>query len=210
MRAAIFSLGLLLHSSLSLAQTPPTPTTRVATPTPTPAVAAAAPSGHGMTPFVRALSQGFQAYGRRDYNAAIQSFQEAEGIDRQSAWPRLYIGYAQIARGDAATALSSFRDAQRRATVAGDDGARARAMAAVALLLEGQTHWDEARIGWQDYATFCDGHAQAGFAATGRGRVQAIQERATLAEQYQAVRQRIAERQRINAAGPTAAPTARP
>lgn len=224
MRATLLALSVALAAPAAFAQnnTPPgtpsaqnpprpaagsTPTTGATATAQSPA---ATPSGHGMTPFVTALSHGFQAYGRHDYGAAIQAFQEAENLDRQSPWPRLYIGFAQAARGDAATALSSFRDAQRRATVASDDGARARAMGAVALLLEGQTHWDDARIAWQDYATFTDAHAQSGYPVVARQRVQAIQQRATLVEQSQAVRQRIADRQRINAEGatPPAAPPA--
>jgi hypothetical protein len=130
----------------------------------------------------------------------VTSFRQAAELDRNAALPMLYIGYAQLARGDAATALGSFREAQRLATVGADDGMRARAMAALAATLESQLHWDEARITWQDYATWGDSHAGVSFPATARARVEALQRRTTVVQAAEPVRQRIADRLRANAA----------
>ena len=83
----------------------------------------------------------------------------------------------------------------------GDDANRARALAAIASLNETQGRWDDARNTWNEYATFADGHPDRTFAAVARARAEVIGRRSTLDTEYSPVRERIAERQRVNASG---------
>ncbi|MBI5515072.1 MAG: hypothetical protein HY909_14950 [Deltaproteobacteria bacterium] len=202
MRPWLLSTLVVLAPLPALAQAPASPQRTTTTPS-TPPVGATpttTSTGRGPSPYQAALNQGTDAYRRRDYTTAVTAFQQASALDRAAALPMLYIGYAQLARGDAATALGSFREAQRLATVGADDAMRARAMAALAATLESQLHWDEARVTWQDYATWGDSHAGVSFPATARARVEALQRRTTVTQAAEPVRQRIAERLRRNAA----------
>jgi tetratricopeptide (TPR) repeat protein len=105
------------------------------------------------------------------------------------------------AQGNAANALGAYREAARIAQAEGDDASRGRALAAIASVHEGQQRWDDARNAWQDYTTFADSHAQSTFPAVGRARTDAIARRASIETEYAPVRERIAERLRVNASG---------
>ncbi len=202
--AAAFAV--VLASAPALAQSP----AHAPAATGSPAVSSSPPAAtaHGPTPFVTALARGADAYHRRDYDTAMTAFREASTLDSQSPTPRLYIGYLQATRGDATGAMANFREALRLATVANDDQARARALTAVAILHEAQGRWDDARLAWQDDVAFADAHPPIAYPATARARMDAIQARAALDQQYAPVRQRIADRLRANASGATTTPGA--
>lgn len=206
------TLALTLSASSALAQNQGASAGSAARPATTATTAttaqatAASPGSAGrpareVTPFQAALNRGAEAYRRREWDAAATAFREATGLNAQSPLPALYQGYVARARGDLASAQGNFREAQRIALAVGDDGVRGRVLAALAEFQESGNHWDEARGAWQEYTTFSDSHASVTYPAVGRARVEAIGRRATLAQQYEPVRQRIAERQRINAQG---------
>ncbi|MFO0653004.1 MAG: tetratricopeptide repeat protein [Polyangiales bacterium] len=177
------------------------PAARPAQPAATPAAPAAAANTHQPTPFDAAIMRGATAYHDHNLNAAATAFREAATANARSPLPQLYLGFVAQARGDAATALGAYREAARIAQAEGDDRNRARALAAIANVNESQNHWDDARNTWTEYATFADAHAQVAFPAVARARSETIGRRGTLETEYAPVRERIAERQRINASG---------
>lgn len=198
----VIALALALAPSAALAQNtnqsarPATPATAPAATTP-----AANAEAHQPSPFDAAISRGSAAYHDRNFDAAATAFREAAQANNRSALPQLYLGYVAQAQGQAATALGAFREAARVAQAQGDDRNRARALAAIANVNEAQGRWDDARNTWSEYSTFADAHAQETYPAVGRARSEAIGRRGTLETEYAPVRERIAERQRINASG---------
>lgn len=198
----VLSLALSLLSTEVLAQAAATPAAQaparpVATSTATPT----ARTPREVPPFQAALNRGAEAYRQRQWEAAATAFREAAAAEARNPLPQLYLGYVAMGRGDAATALGMFREAARIAQAEGAHLDRGRALAAIAMVHESQNRWDDARNTWQEYSTFADAHPQVTFAAVGRARTEAIGRRATLDREYAPVRERIAERQRINAAG---------
>lgn len=200
MRLAL-ALTLALLPSTALAQTA---RARPAAPTPAAAAAPATPAAtnaHQPTAFDAALARGADAYRERRYDVAATAFREAAQANARSATPQLYLGYVAAARGEAATALGAFREAARIAQAEGDARNRARAMAAIAAVNESQGRWDDARNTWTEYVTFGDAHAPETYPSVARARTEAIGRRGALEQEYAPVRERIAERQRINASG---------
>lgn len=169
------------------------------------AAPSAAPSAtpRAPTPYQAAVTRGAAAMHDRGYDAAATAFREAARLDPHAAAPHLYLGDVAIAQGNAMNALTAYREALRVATAEGNDADRGRALLAIAALQETQSRWGDARAAWQEYVTFADAHAAVTYAATGRDRVEVMGRRDTLAQQYEAVRQRIAERLRANASGQT-------
>lgn len=153
------------------------------------------------SPRDQALVRGAEAYRRQDWDAAGNGFREGARIDGAAAVPQLYLGYTAAARGDAGSAQGFFREALRLATVAADEFNQARARVAMAQLHESRSAWDEARTEWENYVRFADAHAATVSAAIGRARLEALTRRTTIAQESEAVRQRIEERQRANASG---------
>lgn len=185
MRRALAITLLLLPLGAS-AQTPTAPDAGVAR----------APS-----PLQQAILRGVAGYQRHSWDEAATAFREAARLDAASALPQLMLGYTAAARGDAASAQGFFREALRLATVAADDFNQGRARAALALLLETGGQWDPARAEWEQFVRFADGHAATVPPAMGRARMDALARRATVAQESEAVRQRIEERLRVNASG---------
>ena len=163
--------------------------------------AAAPANAHEVTPFQAAINRGAQAFHDRQLDAAAAAFRDAAARDPRSPVPQLLLGAVAQAQGNAANALGAYREAARIAQAEGDDASRGRALAAIASVHEGQQRWDDARNGWQDYTAFADAHAQSTFPAVGRARTDAIARRASIETEYAPVRERIAERLRVNASG---------
>ncbi len=197
MRLAL-ALSLALLPSAALAQTA---RAQPAAPTPAAPAAAATATAHQPTPFDAAVARGADAYRERRYDVAAAAFREAAQANARSAVPQLYLGFVAAARGEAATALGAFREAARIAQAEGDARNRARAMAAIANVNESQNRWDDARNTWTEYVNFGDAHAQETYPSVARARTEAIGRRGALEQEYAPVRERIAERQRINASG---------
>lgn len=198
-----FVLALALLPSAALAQSA-AQSARPATPaatTPAATTPAANANTHQPSPFDAAIARGAAAFHEHNLDAAAAAFREAAQANARSALPQLYLGYVAQAQGQAATALGAFREAARVAQAQGDDRNRARAMAAIANVNESQGRWDDARNTWTEYAAFADAHASETFPAVARARNEAIGRRGSLETEYAPVRERIAERQRVNASG---------
>ncbi|MBK6529767.1 MAG: tetratricopeptide repeat protein [Deltaproteobacteria bacterium] len=168
---------------------------------PAAAPVAATPPTRGPTPFDQSLRRGAEAFARRDFDAAMTAFRDAVQRDPRSPVPWLRMAAVSRARNDAATALGNYREALRLAIEASADADRARALAGVAELNEAQGLWREAIGAWGVVAEFADAHASVTSAAVPRARIEAIRRRESLDREYAPVRERIAERLRVNAAG---------
>lgn len=166
-----------------------------------PAALAQTPPTRGPSPFAQSLRRGADAFARHEYDAAMTALREAVQRDPRSPVPWLHMAAVARARNDAATALGNYREALRLAIEAHADADQARALAGVAELDEAQGLWREAIGAWGAVAEFTDAHASVGNAAVPRARIEAIRRREALDREYAAVRDRIAERLRVNAAG---------
>lgn len=180
------AICLLLSPLTARAQTPPSADAGVAR----------APS-----PLQQAILRGVAGYERHAWDEAATAFREAARVDPASALPQLMLAYTAAARGDAASAQGFFREALRLATVASDDFNQGRARIGLAQLQESGAQWDPARLEWEQYVRFADGHAATVPPGLGRARMDALARRATVAQESEAVRQRIEERLRTNASG---------
>lgn len=185
--ALLLALGLLSAPALALAQTPALPRT---------------PSA-----FEQGLQRGAQAFARRDYDAAMSAFRESVQADPRSPVPWLRMAAVARARNDDATALGNYREALRLAIEASADADRARALVGIADLDEAQGLWREAVGAWGVVAEFADAHPNVLSPAVPRGRIEVIRRRDVLDRECAPVRDRIAERLRVNASGANA-PTA--
>ncbi len=181
---ALFAL-LTLGPAASLAQTPP----------------------RAPPPFEQSLHRGALAFQQHDYDGAMVAFREAVQRDPRSPVPWLRMAAVSRARNEAATALGNYREALRLAIESSADADRARALVGIAELNEAQGLWREAIGAWGVVAEFADAHASVTNAAVPRARIEAIRRRESLDREYAPVRDRIAERLRVNAAGATT-PTA--
>jgi tetratricopeptide (TPR) repeat protein len=198
MRSVLSSLIMLLVPGTVAAQS--SPSVRDAAPVSSPA-ASSASSSREVTPFQAALNRGAQAFRERQFDAAATAFRDAAARDPRSPLPQLLLGAVAQAQGNTANALGAYREAARIAQAEGDDASRGRALAAIASVHEGQQRWDDARNAWQEYVAFADAHAQVTFPTVGRARLDAIARRTSLEAEYAPVRERIAERLRVNASG---------
>jgi tetratricopeptide (TPR) repeat protein len=131
----------------------------------------------------------------------MTAFRDAVQRDPRSAVPWLRMAAVSRARNDAATAMGNYREALRLAIEASADADRARALVGIADLDEAQGLWREAIGAWGVVAEFADAHASVTSAAVPRARIEAIRQRDSLDREYAPVRERIAERLRVNAAG---------
>jgi tetratricopeptide (TPR) repeat protein len=167
---------------------------------------AAAPPTRGPSPFEQSLRRGAEAFARRDFDAAMNAFRDAVQRDPRSPVPWLRMAAVSRARDDAATALGNYREALRLAIEASADADRARALAGVAELDEAQGLWREAIGAWGLVSEFANAHAGVTSGAVPVARIEAIRRREALDREYAPVRERIAERLRVNAAGAAATP----
>jgi tetratricopeptide (TPR) repeat protein len=194
LRPITLILGLAwLSPAAALAQNAPP---RATAPAPAPSTPARGPS-----PFDASLHRGAEAFARRDFDAAMTAFRDAVQRDPRSPTPWLRMAAVARARNDAATAMGNYREALRLAIEASADADRARALIGIADLDEAQGLWREAIGAWGVVAEFADAHARVTSPAVPRARIEAIRQRDSLDREYAPVRERIAERLRVNAAG---------
>lgn len=157
---------------------------------------------HGPSAGRRAVVRAQTALTSRDFSAAQTAYREASNENDTAVEGLLGLGYTAQLQGDRDAALAAYRQAADRASTAGHDLHRARALQSIATLYEEMGRWAEALTAWEAFVSFAEGHSSVANAANGRARVDVIRQRATREPQDQAVRHRIEERQRVNARGP--------
>jgi tetratricopeptide (TPR) repeat protein len=170
-----------------------------------PAVAAAQPrNDEEALAYTRAVQRGHDGAKRADWQTATDGYGEAASIRPRSGEPVLFQAMMLRARGDLPGALARFREAARltEATGQAEDGARAKALLGIAMVLESQRQFPDARTAFQAYVSFAESHGSVTtYPAVGRARVQAIDRVDELDQAYREVRERIAARERENSRG---------
>jgi tetratricopeptide (TPR) repeat protein len=154
----------------------------------------------GASPYVRKVANGIRLAASRDLDGATSALREAVQDQPSSAMAYYYLGEVQRLRGDMETALSTFERCTSFAGSQNDALYQARCMRGKADTLERMNgRREDARTAWNDYVRFADAHRQVSSPETGRARMQAIDAQLEQARAYIEVRQRIAERERVNA-----------
>lgn len=166
----------------------------------------AALPGHGVPPAQESRLRGDRAFLAHDLDGATAAYREAAQRDARSAAVQLRLASVARARDDAASALGMYREAARLAAEANDDWSRARALCGIAEVYEAQAQWRDASSAWAAVREFANAHSSTLFLGIATSRIEVIQRREQLERDYAAVRERIAERLRVNAAGPATPP----
>jgi len=144
-----------------------------------------------------ALQRGHRAFLARDFDTALAAYREAAMATPPLPIAHYFIGAAQRAKGSFDEALESFRTAARLAGDA-DAALKAKCLANIAWTFEAKQDFNAAREAWLEYKTWCTTHASIpGFPQIADERVAAIDVVKALDQTYEAVRQRIADRERV-------------
>jgi tetratricopeptide (TPR) repeat protein len=134
----------------------------------------------------------------RDYDGALMAFRRAIQSAGGDPAAYYYLGSTHRLRGQPSEALEMFRTARQLAQASGNARMEAMALAAVASTLELLPNkLDEARAAWQEYVRFADANSGLASPRVGRSRIQAIDAAKEIREAYAPVRERIAERERL-------------
>jgi tetratricopeptide (TPR) repeat protein len=148
------------------------------------------------------LAAGHASCKAGDHQAALTAYNEIKERLPGAAWIYLFIGTAQRGLEQWDEALASFKTA---ATIAGakDAGLRARALFNVAATRERQAggepgpsiHWKNAKIAWAEYLDLAKAHPEAKpFPEAAQARIDAIEKRLALWDEYETVRGQAKER----------------
>ncbi len=184
--AAAFAQGVPV-----ITQTPPPPSSAG-----TPDTAATAPQVVDTPETVHGkLARGHRLYLGSDFAGALSAYEQAKEMEPGNAAIYYFIGCAQIK-------LDRFDDARVTlktvSTLAGakDESLSAKAMFLVAVLEENRRRFDTAKEDWGAYKGYAQTHQQAvTFIATAEARLEAIERKRKLDEEYAVVRERIASSQ---------------
>ncbi len=148
----------------------------------------------GISPFMDKLSKGQKLMIARDFPGAIAAFREAVTEDPKNAIGHLYLGSAQLQKGDLGEADASLQTALRN--VGPDDAVRAKISFALADLHERQRKWDDAKGAWDTYQKDADRPKAKGFPDTGKERRAAIDKWLEAERAAGPVKARIAAREK--------------
>lgn len=162
---------------------------------------ATAVAGPGADAYTQQVQTGIQALITGDTAGAMTAFRAAAQLDGGRPMAPYYLAAANRMTGNLDEALTGFRAAAQLAQAANEPRWRARALQGVASTLErmdGQL--PAARDAWQEYVRFADSNTAVAHPQLGRARVQAITVMTEQENAYVTVRERIAEREREQAA----------
>ncbi len=144
---------------------------------------------------IQSIQAGHQAMLAKDYDTAIRQYTRAKEAASGNPEVFYYLASARMAKGDYDQAASDFHTAIE---VAGAKRAdlHAKCMFCLALLEEWRSKWAAAKSAWQEYITFANTHKDVkAFVENAQTRIKVIEARDELERSYQAVRDRIAERE---------------
>lgn len=195
-RAAITS-GLLLlplgAAAQSVVVTPVTDAGKPALASPAstaPATDAAAPAA--LATAGSKLASGHALYLQGDFPGALAAYEEAKELAPGSAHVYYFIGCAQARLNRYDDALVTWRTAT---TIAGakDENTAGKALFQIAVTEEQRSRFDAAKDAWTAYQGFAQTHAKAlTFVSSAKARLEALDKRAKLNEEYAPVREKIA------------------
>jgi tetratricopeptide (TPR) repeat protein len=148
------------------------------------------------------LADGHTKYRAGDFQAALEAYLQIKDKLPGSAWIYLFIGTAQRAMEQWDEALASFKTT---ATIAGtkDVDLRAKALFNLAVTHEARageepgpsTHWNSAKLAWAEYLDLARANPGAKvFPDDARARIETIEKRFALWEDYEQVRKQAKER----------------
>lgn len=148
------------------------------------------------------LAAGHMSYKAGDHQAALEAYQQIKEKLPGSAWVYLFVGTAQRALEQWDDALASFKTA---ATVAGtkDVNLRAKALFNIAATHERRAgeasgpaiDWKNAKVAWAEYLDLATANPAAKvFPETARARIEVIEKRLALWNEYETVRGQAKER----------------
>ena len=190
--------------------TPATTTPATTTPEPPPPAALPPGASERTPPAWLAIQRGHRAFQARDFDTALAAYREAAMSTPPVTIAHYFIGAAQRAKGSFDEAIESFRTVSRLAGDT-DPGLKAKALFNIAMTYEAKVDLASAREAWLEYKTWCTTHASiAGYPQTADERVAVIDAVQALNTAFEAVRQRIADRERQAAEDAAAAAAAAP
>lgn len=151
----------------------------------------------GADEYIQRVQEGIALLVSGDAGGSMSVFRDAIAMDQGRAEGLFYLACANRMASNYQDAVRGF---ERAADVASEPRWRARALQAVAQTLE-RMHGRlaDARTAWQAYVSFADANAAVAHPGMGRARIQAIDMMQEQERAYVAVRERIAERERVNA-----------
>ena len=168
--------------------------------------AAQAPPSDGeppaATPYITKVQNGIRLAVARDFDGALASLREAVQLNSAQPEAFYYMGEAQRMAGNLSEALEAFRTSARLASQMGNALFEGRALQGVAETLERTLDKrSEAREAWNGVFRHGEITGNNAMKEIARARSQALDRATEQDEVYVAVRERIAERERVNAQG---------
>jgi tetratricopeptide (TPR) repeat protein len=140
------------------------------------------------------LARGHASYMATDYSAALAAYQAAKDQDagRAPAYYFMACAMSKLDRHDEAIGLL-----KTTATIAGekDQNLHAKALFMIAVVQERKGDWAAAKAAWNEYVSYAKTHGDATtFVPVAEGRIEIIEKKLKLDEDYAPVRERRAKK----------------
>jgi len=156
----------------------------------------------GADEYTQRVQQGIALQVAGDSSGAQEAFRSAVGIDSARAPAVYYLAASNRMAGNLEDALAGFRQAAEKAAASDEPRWQARSLQGVASTLEQiDGRLADAYEAWQAYVQFADAHQTVAHPQLGRARMQAYNVMYEQELAFVSVRERIAQRERENAAG---------
>ena len=152
-------------------------------------LAAAADVPPGMS-YEAMIMAGHKLYVGGDAKGALGKYEAAKEATSGKAGAYYFIGAAKAKLGEFSEAVAAFNTA---ATISGDKDValHAKALFAIAMVLEQKGDWDAAFDAWKKLLDYTEAHADAkSFPDSAKSRIAAIENRRTLETEGAAIRSR--------------------
>lgn len=140
------------------------------------------------------LARGHASYMATDYSGALAAYQAAKDQDagRAPAYYFMACAMSKLDRHDEAVAML-----KTTATIAGekDQTLHAKALFMIAVVQERKGDWAAAKVAWNEYLSYAKTHGDATtFVSVAEGRIEAIDKKLKLDEDYAPVREKRAKK----------------
>jgi tetratricopeptide (TPR) repeat protein len=157
--------------------------------------ASAGASSSSLPPYYEGkLARGHAKYLASDYNGALAAYEAAKDQDagRAPAYYFIACAMSKLNRHDEAVAML-----KTAATISGekDQNLHAKALFMTAVVLERKGDWKGAKAAWNEYLSYAKTHGDATtFVPAAEGRIEVIDKKLKLDEEYAPVRERRAKK----------------
>ena len=141
------------------------------------------------------LARGHASYMATDYSGALATYQAAKDQDagRAPAYYFMACAMSKLDRHDEAVGML-----KTAATIAGekDQNLHAKALFMIAVVRERKGDWTAAKTAWKEYVSYANAHSDATtFVPAAEGRIEAIDKKLKLDEEYAPVREKRAKKE---------------